>query len=52
MPSLTWLTRGADVKVAAAAPYRLLEAVPALDDGNNCNSNLFITRNTGDHHDY
>jgi len=33
MPTLTWLTRECDIKAAADAPYRLLEAVPELDGG-------------------
>jgi adenine-specific DNA-methyltransferase len=42
MPSLTWLTRDDDIKRAAAVPYRLLEAEPALSHGDPAASNMLI----------
>ncbi len=33
MPTLTWLTREADLKISRNAPYRLLEHVPELSRG-------------------
>ena len=42
MPSLTWLTREDDLKRAAAVPYRLLEADPALSHGDPAAGNMLI----------
>lgn len=42
MPTLTWLTRDDDLKRAAAAPYRLLEAVPELGAGDVHSGNMLI----------
>ena len=42
MPSLTWLTRDEDLKRAAAVPYRLLEAEPALSHGDPAAGNMLI----------
>lgn len=42
MPILDWMTRGADVRAAAAVPYRLLEAVPTLDGGDADSANMLI----------
>lgn len=42
MPSLTWLTRDDDLKRAAAVPYRLLEADPALSHGDPAAGNMLI----------
>jgi adenine-specific DNA-methyltransferase len=42
MPSLTWLTRDDDLKRAAAVPYRLLEADPALSHGDPAAENMLI----------
>ena len=42
MPSLTWLTRDEDLKCAAAVPYRLLEADPALSHGDPAAGNMLI----------
>lgn len=42
MPILDWMTRGEDVRATAAVPYRLLEAVPALDGGNADTANMLI----------
>ncbi len=42
MPSLSWLTRDEDVKRAAAVPYRLLEADPALSHGDPAAGNMLI----------
>lgn len=42
MPTLTWLTRDDDLKRAAAAPYRLLEAVPELSAGDSASGNMLI----------
>ncbi|WP_405052684.1 MULTISPECIES: site-specific DNA-methyltransferase [unclassified Sphingomonas] len=36
------MTRGEDVRAAAAVPYRLLEAVPALDGGDADTANMLI----------
>lgn len=36
------MTRGEDVRAAAAVPYRLLEAVPALDGGDGDVANMMI----------
>jgi hypothetical protein len=33
MPTLTWLTREQDLKISGQAPYRLLETVLELSDG-------------------
>lgn len=45
MPILDWMTRGEDVRAAAQAPYRLLEAVPDLDGGDSASGNLLIHSN-------
>lgn len=42
MPILDWMTRGDDVRAAATVPYRLLEAVPALDGGDATTGNMLI----------
>lgn len=42
MPILTWLTRDDDLKRAAAVPYRLLEADPALSHGDAAAGNMLI----------
>ncbi len=42
MPILDWMTRGEDVRAAAAVPYRLLEAVPELDGGDGDAANMLI----------
>ncbi|OWR00200.1 site-specific DNA-methyltransferase [Sphingopyxis witflariensis] len=42
MPILDWMTRGDDVRAAAGVPYRLLDAVPALDGGNAASENMLI----------
>lgn len=42
MPTLTWLTRDDDLKRAASAPYRLLEAVPELSAGDPASGNMLI----------
>lgn len=42
MPILDWMTRGEDVRAAAAVPYRLLESVPALNGGNGDPANMLI----------
>ncbi len=42
MPILDWMTRAADVRAAAAVPYRLLEAVPTLDGGDGDPANMLI----------
>ena len=42
MPILDWMTRGDDVRAAAAVPYRLLEAVPGLDGGERDVANMLI----------
>ncbi|WP_332817549.1 site-specific DNA-methyltransferase [Sphingopyxis sp.] len=36
------MTRGDDVRAAAGVPYRLLDAVPALDGGNATSENMLI----------
>ncbi len=36
------MTRDEDVRAAAAVPYRLLEAVPELDGGNQDSANMLI----------
>lgn len=36
------MTRGDDVRAAAGVPYRLLDAVPALDGGNAASENMLI----------
>jgi len=35
MPTLTWLTREQDLKISEQAPYRLLETVLELSDGDS-----------------
>lgn len=42
MPTLTWLSRDDDLKRAAAVPYRLLEAAPALSHGDPAAGNMLI----------
>jgi adenine-specific DNA-methyltransferase len=42
VPILDWMTRGVDVRAAAKVPYRLLEAVPALDGGDGDVANILI----------
>jgi len=42
MPTLTWLTRENDLKLAQNAPYRLLEAVPDLSYGDSNSENMLI----------
>jgi adenine-specific DNA-methyltransferase len=42
MPTLHWLTRDEDQKVAKAVPYRLLEEVPSLGAGDSAAGNLLI----------
>ncbi|MFA4829279.1 MAG: site-specific DNA-methyltransferase [Thermodesulfovibrionales bacterium] len=42
MPTLTWLTREADLKRAQNAPYRLLESVPDLSYGEQNTENMLI----------
>ncbi len=42
MPTLSWLTRNEDEKVAASVPYRLLEAVPDLSYGDEQTENMLI----------
>ena len=42
MPTLTWLTRDDDLKVAGAAPYRLLEELPDLGAGDRDAGNMVI----------
>lgn len=42
MPTLTWVSRDEDLQRAAAAPYRLLEAVPELGAGDTASGNMLI----------
>jgi len=42
VPILDWMTRGGDVRAAAEVPYRLLEAVPALNGGDGDAANMLI----------
>ena len=42
MPTLSWVSRDEDLKSAAAAPYRLLEAVPELGAGDAASGNMLI----------
>lgn len=42
MPTLTWVSRDDDLKRAAAAPYRLLGAVPELGAGDPHSGNMLI----------
>ncbi len=42
MPWLHWLTRDEDIKKAKVAPYRLLEAMPALSAGDPHSPNMLI----------
>ena len=42
MPTLHWLTRDEDMKVAKAVPYRLLEEVPSLGAGDRAAGNMLI----------
>ena len=42
MPTLTWVSRDDDLQRAAAAPYRLLEAVPELGAGDAASGNMLI----------
>src|SRR4051812_425659 len=42
MPLLHWLTRDEDIRRSELAPYRLLEAVPALSYGDASSENMLI----------
>lgn len=42
MPTLTWLTREADIRLAQKAPYRLLESVPEFSYGDGQTENMLI----------
>ena len=42
MPTLTWLTREADLKLAQNAPYRLLDTVSDLAYGDSNTENMLI----------
>jgi adenine-specific DNA-methyltransferase len=42
MPTLRWLTRDQDVRVAEKVPYRLLEEVPELGHGDRDTDNMLI----------
>jgi adenine-specific DNA-methyltransferase len=42
VPILDWMTRREDVVAAARVPYRMLEAVPALDGGDADPANMLI----------
>ena len=42
MPTLTWVSRDDDLQRAAAAPYRLLEAVPELGAGDAASGNMLV----------
>jgi len=42
LPTLDWMTRGTDVTAHARVPYRMLEAVPALDGGDRGSANMLI----------
>ncbi len=42
MPTLNWLTRDIDIKLAERAPYRLLEPVTDLSHGDQASGNMLI----------
>jgi len=42
MPTLNWLTRGADEQTAGRVPYRLLEPVAELSSGDPAAENMLI----------
>lgn len=42
MPTLEWMTRVEDVRVAARVPYRLLEPMPGMDGGDGNPENMLI----------
>lgn len=42
MPTLNWLNRNEALTHAARAPYRLLEAIPALSYGDGETENMLI----------
>ena len=42
MPTLTWLTRGEDLRAAGRVPYRLLEEDPALSVGGGDSGNMLV----------
>lgn len=42
MPILNWLTRDEDIRTAARVPYRLLEEVPSLSEGDGDAGNMLI----------
>lgn len=42
MPTLTWLTRDDDTRVASKVPYRLLEEAPELGHGDRDSGNMLI----------
>jgi hypothetical protein len=42
MPTLNWLTRGADEQAASRVPYRLLEPVAELSAGDIAAENMLI----------
>ncbi len=42
MPTLDWMTRGEDVRVAARVPYRLLEGISNLDGRYGDPANMLI----------
>ena len=48
MPTLSWLTRDADVGAAHRVPYRLLEEVPDLSAGDPASGNMLIQGNNLD----
>jgi adenine-specific DNA-methyltransferase len=45
MPTLTWLTRDDDTRVASKVPYRLLEEAPELGHGDRDSGNMLIQGN-------
>lgn len=42
MPTLSWLTRERDVKVADGVPYRLLERDASVSAGEGASGNMLI----------
>lgn len=42
MPTLRWLTRDDDIRVAGRVPYRLLEELPELSHGDRDSGNMLI----------
>jgi hypothetical protein len=42
VPTLDWMTRSADVTAHAPVPYRMFQAVPALDGGDGDPANMLI----------